>query len=45
VINACKLQGVICGLENAEFWDRYQREFAVYVTNLPTSCNGWKIRA
>ena len=44
VIFARKLLGVIRGPENAEFWDRHKHEFAVYVTNLPTSCNAWQIQ-
>jgi len=42
VIFARKLLGVIRGLENAGCWDRHQYDFAVYVTNLPTSCNAWQ---
>jgi hypothetical protein len=44
VIFARKLPGVIRGPENAEFWDRHKHEFAVYVTNLPTTCNAWQIQ-
>lgn len=37
VIFAPKLLGVIRGAVNAEFWDHHKHEFAVYVTNLPTT--------
>jgi hypothetical protein len=39
MIFARKLLGVIRGPENAKLWDRHKHQFAVYVTNLPTTCN------
>jgi hypothetical protein len=44
VIFARTLLGVIRAPDNAEFWDRNKHEFAVYVTNLPESINGWQIQ-
>ncbi len=38
------LLGVIRGPESAESWDRHKHEFAVHVTNLPTTCNAWQIQ-
>jgi hypothetical protein len=43
VIFTRTLLGVIRAASNSEFWDRNKHEFAVYVTNLPESFNGWQI--
>jgi len=44
VIFTRTLLGVIRAATNSEFWDRNKHEFAVYVTNLPESFNGWQIQ-
>ena len=44
VVFARQLQGDIPGAKSGEFWDRHKHEFAVYVTNLPISYNGWQIQ-
>ena len=44
VIFARQLQGDIPSEKSGEFWARHKHEFAVYVTNLPESYNGWQIQ-
>lgn len=44
VIFARQLQGDIPSKNSGEFWARNKHEFAVYVTNLPESYNGWQIQ-
>jgi hypothetical protein len=36
---------VIRGRDNADFWDGHQHEFAVYGTNLLTSCSPSQIQS
>lgn len=44
VVFARSLQGQVPGDQAGEFWDRNKHEFAVYVTSLPDSFNGWNVQ-
>jgi hypothetical protein len=44
VVFARQTQGDIPSEKSGEFWTRRKHEFAVYVTNLPETYNGWQIQ-